>query len=128
MKFLGAVTDRTGFYHALDALFYRRCMKGFLMALLEAMASGCPAVLASRLEGIAAALAEGEEGLLAEAGAIEDFSEQAGASRKRSRPAGKTGLKAARAKRPPNYSATRTAYSGRGGVLHRARYCTKWRD
>ena len=45
------------------------------MAVLEAMASGLP-VLSSRLEGIAAALSEEKEGLLAPAGDIAAFSLQ----------------------------------------------------
>lgn len=73
--FCGPVSDRSGFYHALDAFVLPSLHEGLPMALLEAMASGVP-VLASRLEGIAAALREEEEGLLAEAGDLNGFSAQ----------------------------------------------------
>jgi glycosyltransferase involved in cell wall biosynthesis len=72
VRFLGAVTDRPGFYHALDAFLLPSLHEGLPMALLEAMASGVP-VLASRLEGIAAALEENTEGLLAPAGDVPAF-------------------------------------------------------
>jgi glycosyltransferase involved in cell wall biosynthesis len=73
--FCGSVSDRAGFYHALDAFVLPSLHEGLPMVLLEAMSSGVP-VLASRLEGIAAALREEEEGLLAEAGDSGDFSGQ----------------------------------------------------
>lgn len=107
VKFLGTVTDRTGFYHALDAFILPSLHEGLPMALLEAMASGVP-VLASRLEGIAAALVEGEEGLLAQAGAIDEFSEKL--ARYEADPALRTKLAtAARAKAAAEYSAATTA-------------------
>jgi glycosyltransferase involved in cell wall biosynthesis len=108
VKFLGAVTDRTGFYHALDAFILPSLHEGLPMALLEAMASGVP-VLASRLEGIAAALVEGEEGLLAEAGETEDFSGKLALLE--NDPSLRARLaSAARAKAAAEYSATRTAH------------------
>lgn len=107
VRFLGAVTDRTGFYHALDVFILPSLHEGLPMALLEAMASGIP-VLASRLEGIAAALVEGEEGLLARAGSLDEFSR--GLARYEAEPALRTRLaEAARAKAAAAYSAATTA-------------------
>jgi len=107
VRFLGAVTDRTGFYHALDVFILPSLHEGLPMALLEAMASGIP-VLASRLEGIAAALVEGEEGLLARAGSLDEFSR--GLARYEAEPALRTRLAdAARAKAAAAYSAATTA-------------------
>ena len=105
--FLGAVSDRPGFYHALDAFVLPSLHEGLPMALLEAMSSGVP-VLASRLEGIAAALSEDEEGLLAAAGNLDELSE------KLRRLAENPGLRvslavAARRKVVDRYSAARTA-------------------
>jgi glycosyltransferase involved in cell wall biosynthesis len=107
VKFLGAVTDRTGFYHALDAFILPSLHEGLPMALLEAMASGVP-VLASRLEGITAALVEGEEGLLAGAGSIDEFSKKLALFE--GNPALRSKLAAAgRAKAAAEYSAATTA-------------------
>jgi glycosyltransferase involved in cell wall biosynthesis len=73
VRFLGQVTDRPRFYQALDVFILPSLHEGLPMAVLEAMAAGVP-VLASRLEGIAAALADGSEGLLAEPGDVGAFS------------------------------------------------------
>jgi glycosyltransferase involved in cell wall biosynthesis len=70
------------------------------------MASGVP-VLASRLEGIAAALAENEEGLLAEAGALDEFS--AKLARLEKEPGLRTKLADAARAKAESFSATRTA-------------------
>lgn len=107
VTFLGAVTDRTGFYHALDVFILPSLHEGLPMALLEAMASRVP-VLASRLEGIAAALVEGEEGLLAEAGSIGELSEKLATLENDAALRVKL-ASAAQAKAAAQYSAARTA-------------------
>jgi glycosyltransferase involved in cell wall biosynthesis len=104
--FAGAVTDRSGFYHALDVFLLPSLHEGLPMALLEAMASGVP-VLASRLGGIAAALVEDEEGLLAEAGAVGEFSEKLARLEKDA--ALRTRLAAAARAKAASYSAVRMA-------------------
>lgn len=77
MRFLGAVSDRPGFYHALDAFLLPSLYEGLPMVLLEAMACGVP-VLASRLEGIRTALREDRDGLLADPGNPAEFSGKLG--------------------------------------------------
>lgn len=72
---LGAVSDRPAFYRTLDAFLLPSLYEGLPMAVLEAMASGIP-VLASRLEGVSAALHEEEEGLFAIPGDSDSFSAQ----------------------------------------------------
>jgi glycosyltransferase involved in cell wall biosynthesis len=107
VRFLGAVKDRAAFYHALDVFLLPSLHEGLPMAVLEAMASGVP-VLASRLEGIAAALVENEEGLLAKAGDLDDFS--AKLARLESDATLRTRLASAgRTKAATRYSAARTA-------------------
>ncbi len=122
--FAGSVTDRPGFYHALDAFILPSLHEGLPMALLEAMASGVP-VLASRLEGIAAALAEDEEGLLAGVGAVDELSTKLRLLRKN--PAlGATLAAAARTKVGNRFSAARTVelveavYSAELGIAQNA--------
>jgi glycosyltransferase involved in cell wall biosynthesis len=73
VRLLGAITDRQAYYQMLDIFLLPSHYEGLPMAVLEAMAAGVP-VLSSRLEGISAALAEEQEGLLAEPGNLEDFS------------------------------------------------------
>lgn len=118
--FAGAVRDRPEFYHALDVFILPSLHEGLPMALLEAMASGVP-VLASRLEGIAAAVEENGEGLLAAAGNVEELSEKL--SRLAENPALRVELAAAaRTKAIERYSAARTArlveavYSAEPGI------------
>lgn len=72
---LGAISERAEFYRMLDAFLLPSLYEGLPMAVLEAMAAGVP-VLSSRLEGIASALREEQEGLLAQAGDTADFSRQ----------------------------------------------------
>lgn len=122
--FLGAVSDRPGFYHALDVFLLPSLHEGLPMALLEAMSSGVP-VLASRLEGIAAALAEDEEGLLAAAGDLDELSEKLRRLAKEPR-LRETLAVAARRKAVDRYSAARTArlveavYSAELGIAQNA--------
>ena len=107
VRWVGAVTDRAAFYHALDGFILPSLHEGLPMALLEAMASGVP-VLASRLEGIAAALVENEEGLLAAAGDLDEFS--AKLARLEAEPELREKLAgAARTKASSQYSAAQTA-------------------
>jgi glycosyltransferase involved in cell wall biosynthesis len=106
VHFAGAVTDRTGFYHALDAFLLPSLHEGLPMALLEAMASGLP-ILASRLEGIAAALVEDGEGLLAGAGRTDEFSEKL--TRLEKDAALRARLAAAARAKSASFSAARTA-------------------
>lgn len=73
VRLLGSVQDRPAFYRTLDAFLLPSLYEGLPMVLLEAMAAGVP-ILASRLEGIAGALREDQEGLLAQAGCLEEFS------------------------------------------------------
>jgi glycosyltransferase involved in cell wall biosynthesis len=75
VRLLGSVGDRPAFYQALDVFLLPSLYEGLPMVLLEAMAARVP-VLASRLEGIAAAMPEEEDGLLACPDDIEDFSRQ----------------------------------------------------
>jgi glycosyltransferase involved in cell wall biosynthesis len=75
MRLLGTIVDRAGFYHALDAFILPSLYEGLPMAVLEAIFSGVP-VLSSQLEGIAAIMMDGKEGLLARPGDVDDFSNQ----------------------------------------------------
>lgn len=75
MRILGSIGDRAAFYNMLDVFLLPSLYEGLPMVLLEAMAAGVP-VLCSRLDGIAGALKEESEGLLAEPGNVEEFSRQ----------------------------------------------------
>ena len=63
IRFLGHVGDRTGLFHALDAMLMTSDFEGTPMALLEAMASGIP-VVASAVDGIAEVCTDNRNGLL----------------------------------------------------------------
>jgi len=72
--FAGFVRNRVALYHALDCLALPSLFEGLPMALLEAMASGCP-VVASKVDGMAEILTSGHNGLLfslTEPGALRD--------------------------------------------------------
>lgn len=73
VRLLGSVRDRSAFYQALDVFLLPSLYEGLPMVILEAMAAQVP-VLASRLEGIAGALREDKDGLLAPADNAEEFS------------------------------------------------------
>lgn len=75
VRLLGSVSDRPAFYRSLDVFLLPSVFEGLPMVLLEAMAARVP-VLASRLEGIAGALREDAEGMLAQAGNVEEFSQK----------------------------------------------------
>lgn len=64
-RLLGPVTDRSGFYAAIDVFLLPSWHEALPMTVLESMAAGVP-VVASRLEGVAAAL--GSHGVLVEPG------------------------------------------------------------
>ena len=72
-RLLGTISDRGAFYRALDIFILPSLYEGLPMALLEALASGVPA-LASRLPGIVAAA--GDECELAPAGDLAAFDEK----------------------------------------------------
>lgn len=60
-RLLGSVNDRAGFYAAIDVFLLPSWHEALPMTVLEAMAASIP-VIASRLEGVAAAL--GDDGCL----------------------------------------------------------------
>ena len=95
------------FYHTLDAFILPSLYEGLPMAILEAMSSGVP-IISSRLEGIAAVIAEGKEGLFAQAGDVADFSRQLSLL-KGSPVFGAHLAQAARAKASREFSASATA-------------------
>jgi glycosyltransferase involved in cell wall biosynthesis len=107
LRLLGTVLDRPLFYHALDAFILPSLYEGLPMAILEAMSSGVP-IISSRLEGIAAVLSEGKEGLLAQPGDVADFSRQL-ARLEESPDLGARLARAARAKAGSQFSASVTA-------------------
>ena len=75
LRLLGPILDRPLFFDALDAFILPSLYEGLPMVILEAMSSGVP-IISSRLEGIAAVIAEGKEGLFAQPGDVADFSRQ----------------------------------------------------
>ena len=72
VRFLGFVADTTQLYDAADLLLMPSRFEGLPMTLLEAMAMRVP-VVASRLDGIAEVISDGEDGLLAAASAKDEF-------------------------------------------------------
>lgn len=74
VRLLGQVTDRAGFYDALDAFVLPSLYEGLPMALLEAMASGLPCI-SSNLPDIFSALRGGKDGLLCDPDRPETFTD-----------------------------------------------------
>jgi glycosyltransferase involved in cell wall biosynthesis len=72
VRLLGQVTDRAGFYDALDAFVLPSLYEGLPMALLEAMASGIPCI-SSNLPDIFSALRGGKDGRLCDPDRPETF-------------------------------------------------------
>jgi glycosyltransferase involved in cell wall biosynthesis len=70
--FAGYVADTRRVYVAADVLLMPSRFEGLPMTLLEAMAMGLP-VVASKLDGIAEVIADGEEGFLVESGDAASF-------------------------------------------------------
>ena len=73
VHFLGFVPDTARLYDAIDFLLMPSRFEGLPMTLLEAMAMRVP-IVASRLDGIAEVIVEGEDGLLAAPTAKDEFS------------------------------------------------------
>ena len=71
----GQVTDRVGFYRALDVFILPSLFEGRPLTILEAMSSGLP-VLASRRGGSPGAISEGKNGLLADPEDVHTFAAQ----------------------------------------------------
>jgi glycosyltransferase involved in cell wall biosynthesis len=72
--FLGFQKDVAPFYAAFDALLLPSVSEGTPVSAIEALAAGRP-VVATRVGGVPDVVRDGEEGLLAEPGAIEELSE-----------------------------------------------------
>ncbi|MGB7838917.1 MAG: glycosyltransferase family 4 protein, partial [Terrimicrobiaceae bacterium] len=107
LRLLGPILDRPLFYDALDAFILPSLYEGLPMVILEAMSSGVP-IISSRLEGIAAVVAEGKEGLFAQPGDVADFSRQLSLLKESPVFAGHL-AQAARAKASNKFSASATA-------------------
>ena len=73
--FLGFQHDVAPFYGAFDALLLPSVSEGTPVSAIEALAAGKP-VVATRVGGVPDVVRDGEDGLLAEAGAIDDLSER----------------------------------------------------
>jgi glycosyltransferase involved in cell wall biosynthesis len=63
VTFLGYVADMTTLYPALDLLLLTSKYEGLPITILEAMANGIP-IVASKLDGIAEVLSDGEDAIL----------------------------------------------------------------
>ena len=73
--FLGFQRDVAPFYAAFDALLLPSISEGTPVSAIEALAAGRP-VVATRVGGVPDVVRDGEDGLLAEAGAIDELSER----------------------------------------------------
>lgn len=73
--FLGFQRDVAPFYAAFDALLLPSISEGTPVSAIEALAAGRP-VVATRVGGVPDVVRDGEDGLLAEAGAIDDLAER----------------------------------------------------
>jgi len=70
--FLGHVSDRVSFCHALDGLLITSDFEGTPMTLLEAMSSGIP-IVASAVDGIAEVCTDGQDAILVAPHNIDHF-------------------------------------------------------
>ncbi len=73
--FLGFQQDVAPFYAAFDALLLPSASEGTPVSAIEALAAGRP-VVATRVGGVPDVVRDGEDGLLAEPGAIDELSER----------------------------------------------------
>lgn len=73
--FLGFQQDVAPFYASFDALLLPSVSEGTPVSAIEALAAGKP-VVATRVGGVPDVVRDGEDGLLAEAGAIDDLCER----------------------------------------------------
>jgi glycosyltransferase involved in cell wall biosynthesis len=78
VRFAGHVADMREIYAAADMLLLTSRYEGTPLTVLEAMAMRVP-VVASRLDGIAEALTDGEDGFLVAPGDVDGFAERVGA-------------------------------------------------
>jgi glycosyltransferase involved in cell wall biosynthesis len=78
VRFAGHVEKMSELYAAADALLLTSRYEGTPLTVLEAMAMRVP-VVASRLDGIEEAIADGEDGLLVAPGDVEGFGERVAA-------------------------------------------------
>jgi len=72
IRFLGHIEEISLLYPALDVLLLPSRYEGLPITVLEAMAVGLP-IIASRLDGIAEVLVDGESGYLVEPGDRDAF-------------------------------------------------------
>ena len=73
--FLGFQHEVAPFYGAFDALLLPSVSEGTPVSAIEALAAGKP-VVATRVGGVPDVVRDGEDGLLADAGAVDDLSER----------------------------------------------------
>jgi glycosyltransferase involved in cell wall biosynthesis len=73
--FLGFQQDVAPFYAAFDALLLPSVSEGTPVSAIEALAAGKP-VVATRVGGVPDVVRDGEDGLLAEPGAVDDLAER----------------------------------------------------
>ncbi|MEO6053819.1 MAG: glycosyltransferase [Chthoniobacterales bacterium] len=75
LVFTGLISDMPALYSALDVLLLTSRYEGMPMTILEAMASGIPAV-GSNLDGVKEIITDGRNGFLAESGNTTEFAEK----------------------------------------------------
>lgn len=77
VQLLGFRNDPRALYEAFDALALSSLREGLPNVLLEAMAMGVP-VIATRIAGIPRLIRDGEDGLLVEAGSVDEMAAKLG--------------------------------------------------